>query len=63
MASAVFALKPDGTWWICYFYRGLNAISLPAMELLHWHHIDALLDGTRGLCFFTKLDLPTPSCG
>ncbi len=48
VASAVFVLKPDGTWCICYYYRGLNAISLPAMELLHWHHIDALLDHGGG---------------
>ena len=54
-ASVVFARKPDGTWRICYDYRGLNAISRPAVEPLP--HIDALLDGTRGSCFFTKLDL------
>ena len=54
-ASVVFARKPDGTWRICYDYRGLNAISRPAVEPLP--HIDALLDNTRGSCFFTKLDL------
>ena len=54
-ASVVFARKPDGTWRICYDYRGLNAISRPAVEPLP--HIDALLDSTRGSCFFTKLDL------
>ena len=54
-ASVVFARKPDGTWRICYDYRGLNAISRPVVEPLP--HIDALLDGTRGSCFFTKLDL------
>ena len=54
-ASVVFARKPDGTWRICYDYRGLNAISRPAVEPLP--HIDALLDGTRGSRFFTKLDL------
>jgi len=54
-ASVVFARKPDGTWRICYDIRGLNAISRPAVEPLP--HIDALLDGTRGSCFFTKLDL------
>ena len=54
-AAVVFARKPDGTWRICYDYRGLNAISRPAVEPLP--HIDALLDGTRGSCFFTKLDL------
>ncbi len=47
-ASVVFALKPDGPWRICYVYRGLNAISQPAVEPLQ--HIDALLDGTWGLC-------------
>ena len=51
----MFARKPDGTWRICYDYRGLNAISRPAVEPLP--HIDALLDGTRGSCYFTKLDL------
>ena len=54
-ASVVFARKPDGTWRICYDYRGLNAITRPAVEPLP--HIDALLDGTRGSSFFTKLDL------
>ena len=53
----VFARMPDsdGTWRICCDYRGLNAITRPAVEPLP--HIDALLDGTRGSCFFTKLDL------
>ena len=50
-----FARKPDGSWRICYDYRGLNAITRPAVEPLP--HIDALLDGTRGSRFFTKLDL------
>ena len=54
-AAVVFARKPDGSWRICYDYRGLNAITRPAVEPLP--HIDALLDGTRGSCFFTKLDL------
>ena len=54
-ASVVLARKPDGTWRFCYDYRGLNAITRPAVEPLP--HIDALLDGTRGSCFFTKLDL------
>ncbi len=53
-ASVVFARKPDGTWRICYDYQGLNAITRPAVEPLP--HIDALLDWTRGSCFFTKLD-------
>ncbi len=51
----VFARKPDGSWRICYDYRGFNAITLPAVEQLQ--HIDALLDGTRGSLFFTKLAL------
>jgi hypothetical protein len=50
-----FARKPDGLWCICYDYRSLNAITRPAVEPLP--HIDALLDGTRGSCYFTKLDL------
>ena len=54
-AAVVFARKPDGSWRICYDYRGLNAITRPAVEPLP--HIDALLDGTRGSSFFTKLDL------
>ena len=54
-AAVVFARKPDGSWHICYDYRGLNAITRPAVEPLP--HIDALLDGTRGSRFFTKLDL------
>ena len=54
-AAVVFARKPDGTWRICYDYRGLNAITRPAIEPLP--HIDALLAGTRGSSFFTKLDL------
>ena len=36
-------------------YRGLNAITRPAVEPLQ--HIDALLDGIRGSRFFTKFDL------
>ena len=49
-AAVVFALEPERTWRICYDYRCLNAI-----EPLQ--HIDALLAGTRGSRFFTKLDL------
>ncbi len=54
-ASVVFAQKPDGTWCICYYYRGLNAITRPAVEPLQ--HIDSLLDRTLGLCFFTEIYL------
>jgi hypothetical protein len=58
-AAVVFArnLKPDGSWRICYDYRGLrlNAITSRAVEPLP--HIDVLLDGTLGSCYFTKLDL------
>ena len=57
-AAVVFGRKPDGSWRICYDYRGLNAITRPAVE----PHIDALLDGTRGSRFFTKLDLAS-GCG
>jgi hypothetical protein len=56
LAAVVFARKPDGSWHICYNYRGLNAITRPAVEQLQ--QIDALLDGTRGSCYFIKLDLP-----
>ena len=52
--AVVFARKPDGTSRICYDYRGLNAMTRPAVEPLP--HIDALLDGTRGSRFFTELD-------
>jgi hypothetical protein len=55
VAAVVFARKPDGSWRICYDYRDLNAITRPAAEPLP--HIDVLLDGTRGSCYFTKLDL------
>ena len=54
-AAVVFARKPDGSWRICYDYKGLNVITRPAVEPLP--HIDALLDSTRGSCYFTKLDL------
>ncbi len=54
-AVGVFARKPDGSWLICYNYKGLNAITRPAVEPLP--HIDALLDGTWMSHFFTKLDL------
>jgi hypothetical protein len=53
-AAVVFARKPDGSWRICYDYRGLNAITRLAVEPLP--HIDALLDATRGSSYFTKLD-------
>ncbi len=53
----VFARKPDGTWRICFDYRGLNTISWPVVEPLQ--HINALLDWTLGSCFFIKLDLAT----
>jgi hypothetical protein len=54
-ASVVFARKPDGSWRICYDYRGLNAITEPQVEPLP--HIHALLDETRGARWFTKFDL------
>ena len=53
-AAAVFARKPDGSWRICYDYRGLNAVTRPAVGPLP--HIDALRDGTRGSRFVTELD-------
>ena len=53
------ARKPDGSWRICYHYRGLNAVTRPAVEPLP--HTGALLDGTRASRFFTKLDLAS-SC-
>jgi hypothetical protein len=45
--------KPDGTWRICYDYRGLNAISRPAVTVEPLPHMDALLDRTRGSRYFT----------
>ena len=56
----VLARKPDGshgTWSICYDYRGLNAITRPAIELIP--RIDALLAGAWSSSFSTKLDLPS----
>ena len=50
--SLVFARKPDGSWRICCDYRGLKAITEPLVEPLP--HTDALLDETRGACWFTK---------
>jgi hypothetical protein len=55
VAVVVFARKPDGTWRICYDYWGFDAITRPAVEALPL--IEALLDGTRGSLFFTKLDV------
>ena len=70
-ASVVFARKADGSWRICYDFWGLSrdlkATTRPAVEQLP--HFDALLDGTRGSRFFTKLDLASSyhqadtSCG
>ena len=56
-AAVVFASarKPDRSWCICYYYRGLNTITRPAIEPLP--HIDMLLDSTCSSSFFTKLDL------
>jgi hypothetical protein len=50
-ASVVFARKPDGSWRICYDYRGLNAITEPLVEPRP--HIDE----TKGVRWFTKFDL------
>ena len=45
-AAVVFAQKLEWSWRICYDYRGLNAIILPAVEVLS--DIDTLLDCTQG---------------
>jgi hypothetical protein len=67
-ALVVFTQTPDWTWRICYDIQGLNAITRQAVardasahRRAAWQlpHIDALLDGTRGSCFFTKFDLAT----
>ena len=54
-AAVVFVRKPDGSWRLCYDYRGLNAITEPLVEPLP--HIDTLLEQTRGCAFFSKIDL------
>ena len=54
-AAVVFVRKPDGSWQLCYDYRGLNAITEPLVEPLP--HIDTLLEQTRGCAFFSKIDL------
>ena len=57
-ASVVFVRKPDGTWRFCQEaqdYRGLNAITQRSVEPLP--HVDQLVDETRGVRFFTVLDL------
>ena len=54
-AAVVFVRKPDGSWRLCYDYRGLNAITEPLVEPLP--HIDTLLEQTRGCAFLSKIDL------
>ena len=49
-ATAVVTRKPDGSWRICCYYQGLNAITRPGRA----GGLDALLGGTRGSRFFTK---------
>ena len=51
----VFVRKPDGSWQLCYDYRGLSTITEPLVEPLL--HIDTLLKQTRGCTFFSKIDL------
>jgi hypothetical protein len=60
-ASVVFARKPDGTWRICYDYRGLNAISRPAVEPLP--HIGLTGRGGRTPSPSSISLLATTSCG
>ena len=48
-AAAVFVQNPDGSWRLCYDYRGLNAITEPLVEPLL--HINTLLEQTRGWPF------------
>ena len=60
-AAAMFARKPCGSWRICHGYRGLNAITRPAVKSLPGPHIDVPLDGTRGSRGFTRSDQPFPS--
>ena len=54
-AAVVFVRIPDGSWRLCYDYRGLDAITEPLVEPLP--HIDTLLEQTRGGAFFSKIDL------
>ena len=46
-ASVVFARKPNGSWRICFEYRGLNAITEPLAKALP----------LRGGCWFTEFEL------
>ena len=56
-ASVVFARKSDGTRRICYDYRlgGLNAITGTEPLVAPLANIEALLEETRGSCWFTNL--------
>ncbi len=47
----IIAHKLDGTWYICSYYKGLNAITRLAVEPLQHN------DSTRESRSFTKLDL------
>ena len=55
--AVLFVRKPDGSWRLCYDYRGHNAITEPLVEPLP--HIYILLEQTRWCAFFSKIDLPT----
>jgi hypothetical protein len=54
-ASIVLARKADFTWRFFQDFRGLIAITRRSVEPLH--HVDQLVDETRGSHFFSKLDL------
>ncbi len=46
--SVMFLRKPNGTWRIFYYYRGLNTITDSQVALLQ--HINTLLDETHDAC-------------
>ena len=48
-AAVVFVRKSDGSWRLCYNYRGLYSITEPLVEPLQL--IDTLLEQTRGCAF------------
>jgi hypothetical protein len=56
-AAVMFGRKPDGSWHICYDYRGLSAIIRPTdlATVEQLPYMDALLDATRGSSYFTRL--------